>query len=215
MMTHDPFQNYQAFGAFPGQPYTAFQPFVNPSAIGGQTQTIPGITGYPGYPQQAFQGAGLQGIGIPGQQNYGQQGYGQPFGQPLQTLNPLTASLQNPLVQNPLVQNALLQNALIQNALLQSQLQQNPFLQNPQQQYPQLQNPLLQHSLAQGPWQNPMLAYHTWPQQQQQFNYPLAPQSLIGQPGIGQPFGQIHPLAHAAALRQATAYAYPTGAGCY
>src|SRR5437763_14712506 len=100
MMTHDPFQSYQAFGAHPALPYTAFQPFANPAAIAGQSQTIPGITGYGGYPQQgfpqqAFQGAGLQCAGIPGQQAFGQQSYGQQFGQPWQTINPLTAGLQS------------------------------------------------------------------------------------------------------------------------
>jgi hypothetical protein len=181
MMTHDPFQNYQAFGAYPGLPYTAFQPFINPSASAGQPLSNPGIGGYGFYPQP-FQGAGLQGAGIVGQQG---------FGQPLQALNQLAAGLQNPL----------------------------------------LQNPLLQHPLAQGPWQNPLLAatlqnqllnpmigYHTWPQQQQQFTYPLAPQSLIGASGNSLPFGQIHPQIHPmlqAALRQAAGYGYPTVPGYY
>jgi hypothetical protein len=55
MMTHDPFQNYQAFGAYPGLPYTAFQPFINPSASAGQPVSNPGIGGYGIYPQP-FQG---------------------------------------------------------------------------------------------------------------------------------------------------------------
>ena len=176
MMTHDPFQNYQAFGAYPGLPYTAFQPFVNPSAAVGQPLSNPGIGGYGIYPQP-FQGAGSQSAGI------GQQGFGQQF----QALNPL------------------------------------------------LQNPLLQHPLAQGPWQNPLLAatlqnqllnpmigYHTWPQQQQQLTYPLAPQSLIGAGGSGLPFGQIHPQIQSqiqsmihAALRQAAGYGYPTAPGYF
>ena len=177
MMTHDPFQNYQALGAYTGVPYPAIQPFVNPLANAVQPPSNPGIGVYGIYPQP-FQGVGLQGGGI-----VGQQGFGQPF----QTLNPLVAGLQNPL----------------------------------------LQNPLLQHQLAQGPWQNPLLAltlqnqlpnpmigYHTWPQQQQQFTYPLAPQSLIGASGLGLPFGQIHPLAHAA-LRQATGYGYPAVPGYF
>jgi hypothetical protein len=184
MMTHDPFQNYQAFGAYPGLPYTAFQPFVNPAAYAGQPLSNPGIGGYGSYPQPVGQ---------------------QAFGQPLQTLNPLAAGLQNPLLQNPLLQNPL------------------------------LQNPLLQHQLAQGPWQNPLLAanlqnqqlnpmipYHTWPQQQQQFTYPLAPQSLIGAGGNSLSFGQIqpqiHPQIHAmihAALRQATGFGYPSVPGYY
>jgi hypothetical protein len=192
MMTHDPFQNYQAFSPYSGVPYTPFQPFVNP--IAGQ-QGNPGIGGYAMYPQP-FQGAGLQGAGVAAQQGYGQQGYGQP----IQAPNPLTAGLQNQLLQNQLLQNQLLQNQLLQNQLL--------------------QNPLLQHPLAQGPWQNPllattlqnqlpnpMIANYGWPQQQQQPTYPLAPQSMIGAGGVGVPFGQIHPLAHAA-LRQATGYGY-------
>jgi hypothetical protein len=168
MITHDPFQNFQAFGAYSGLPYTAFQPFVNPSASAGQPLPNPGIGGYGIYPQP-FQGAGLQGAGIVGQQG---------FGQPLTALNPLAAGLQNPLLQNPLAQGPW------QNSLLAANLQ----------------NQLL----------NPMIAYHTWPQQQQQFTYPLAPQSLIGAGGSGLPFGQIHPMSHAA-LRQAAAYGYPCG----
>ena len=81
-----------------------------------------------------------------------------------------------------------------------------------------LQNPLLQHLLAHAAWQNPLLnpalAYHqmlaqqAWQQPQTQFNYPLAPQTLIGgagigQPGLGQHYGQIHPLAQMA-MRQTT-----------
>jgi len=86
---------------------------------------------------------------------------------------------------------------------------------------------LLQHPFAQSPWQNPLLAatpqnqfsnpipgYHGWPQQQTPFTYPLAPQSLIGTGGIGQQFGQLHPLAQAA-LRQASAYGYSPVAGCF
>ncbi len=171
MMTHDPFQNYQAFSPYSGLPYTAFQPFVNP--IAGQLSN-PGIGGYGIYPQP-FQGAGLQGAGIAGQQAYGQ---------PIQALNPLTAGLQNPLLQNPLLQNPLLQH---------------PFAQGP------WQNPLLATTL-QNQLLNPMIANYGWPQQQQQLTYPLAPQSLIGAGGVGLPFGQIHPLAHAA-LRQAAGYA--------
>jgi len=84
--------------------------------------------------------------------------------------------------------------------------------QNPWQQYAglnplalALQNPL-QHSIGhaglQNPLLNPLLAYQTWQQQQQTpFGYPLAPQSFIGG-GIGQPYGQINPLAQLA-LRQA------------
>jgi hypothetical protein len=96
-----------------------------------------------------------------------------------------------------------------------------------------LQSPFLQHPQAQGPWQNPQLGYQGWPQQQQPYGYPqqqqqtygypqaqqqnltgypLAPQSLIGAGGIGQPFGQIHPLAQLA-LRQAAGYGISPLAG--
>ena len=56
------------------------------------------------------------------------------------------------------------------------------------------QNPIFQHALTQG-WPNPMLSQQGWPQEQ--FGYPLAPQSLIGG-------GQIHPLAAQLALRGLT-----------
>lgn len=176
MITHDPFQNYQTLGAYPGGatpygfPYTAFQSPFNPMAATGQPVHNPGIGGYGFYPQQ-------QQGGIPIQQNPLQQ---------LLALNPL-AGLQNPMLQNPLAQNPFAQN-----------LWQNPLL------AASLQNPLL----------NPALAYHGWPQQQQQqfpyaqqqqFPYPLAPQTMIGGAGIGQPFTQINPLAQLA-LRQAAGY---------
>jgi hypothetical protein len=67
-----------------------------------------------------------------------------------------------------------------------------------------------------------MIPYHTWPQQQQQFTYPLAPQSLIGAGGNSLPFGQLQPQIqhqiHAmiqAALRQAAGYGYPSVPGYY
>jgi hypothetical protein len=181
MMTHDPFQNYQTTGAYPGggtpfgQPYGPFQSPFNPMAQTGQQPGNPGIGGNGIYPQQ------LQGGGTPGQQGLLQQ---------LLALNSLAASQQNPLLQHPLAQS----------------LWQNPLL------AASLQNPLL----------NPMLAYHGWPQQQQQgwpqqqqqFNYPPAPQSLIGAGGIGQPFGQFNPLAHLA-LRQATGYGISPFAGYF
>jgi hypothetical protein len=160
----------------------------------------PGIGSYGGY-TQPFQGAGPQGAGIPGQ-----QGYGQPFQQPFQA--------QNPLLQIALQQNPWLQNALLQNQILQYQLSQNPLLQHPSAQSP-WQNPQLPVG-PQNQLQNPMLAYHGWPQQQQQFGYPLAPQSLIGAGGIGQQFGQQfgHPLAQAA-LRQGAPYGYPPVVGYF
>lgn len=138
----------------------------------------PGVTPF-GLPYTAFQpNPAFGGYGI----------------NPQQSLNPLTAGLQNPL-QNPLLQNPLLQHQLAQLAW---------------------QNQLLAASL-----QNPLLANHGWPQQQQQFGYPqqqqqfpypLAPQSPIGAGGIGQPFGQIHPLAQLA-LRQAAGYGISPYAG--
>jgi len=163
--------------------YDPFQNYQTPGAYSG------GVTPF-GLPYQAFQspigGYGiypqhLQGGGIPGQQQ-------SPW-QQLLALNPL-AGLQNPLLQNPLLQNPLQQNPLLQN----------PFAQNPYSQYQQMQSPWQNPLLALGQF-NPTLAYHGWPQQQQQIGYPLAPQSPIGG-GMGQPFGQIHPLAHLA-LRQA------------
>ena len=101
-----------------------------------------------------------------------------------------------------------------------------------------MQNPILQHLQTQTPWQNPLLAaglqnpqaaYHNWAQQQQQPNYPLAPQTLLGAGGIGQPFAQqfgypgqipgqipglIHPRAQLA-LRQAYGYGGSPIAGCF
>jgi len=173
MMTHDPFQNYQTTGAYPGGstpfglPYSLFQSPFNPIPQTGQQFGNPGFAGNGIYPQQ------LQGGGIPGQQGLFQQ---------LLALNSLAATQQNPLLQHPFSQS----------------LWQNPLL------AASLQNPLL----------NPMLAYHGWPQQQQQFNYPPAPQSLIGAGGIGQPFGQINPLAQMA-LRQASGYGISPFAGYF
>lgn len=67
-----------------------------------------------------------------------------------------------------------------------------------------LQNPMQPHQQFGHPGlQNPMLAYQAWQQQQTPFPYPLAPQSFIGGAGIGQPYGQINPLAQIALLRQA------------
>jgi len=71
------------------------------------------------------------------------------------------------------------------------------------------QNPLLAASL-QNPLQNPLLAYQGW-QQQMPFGYPLAPQSLIGGPAIGQPYPQINPMAQLA-LRQGGFGPSPFGA---
>jgi hypothetical protein len=79
-------------------------------------------------------------------------------------------------------------------------------------QQPVFQNPLagLQNQWInpqQYPQQNPILAHQGWPQQgwpqQQQFGYPLAPQSLLGGGmGYGTPgIGAINPLATQFALR--------------
>lgn len=184
MMNHDPFQSYQT-GAYPG----GITPFGSPYA----QYTNPALFGFGG--------------------------------------------LQNPVLQNPMLQNAMAQNPLLQNPILQNPILQNPLLQNPL-----LQHALHQH-LQQLAWQNPLLTQaHGWPQQQQQqfgypqqqfgypqqqfgypqqqqfgypqqqLGYPLAPQGLIGG-GIGQPFGQLHPLAQLA-LRQATGYGIsPYGGG--
>jgi len=212
MMTQDPFQNFQTIGAYSGGvtpygvPYTPFQQSFNPMALSGQQWANPGIGGY-GAHQQHLQGAGF----VPTQQSSLRQSPLQqnPL-QQLQALNPLIASLQQTLAQNPL---------LAQHILAQS-LSQNPFAQTvPQNPYAQTigQNPYLNagmqipfaQAVSQNPFlspvaQNPFVAQNPWAQhQQQQFGYPLAPQSLIG--GIGQPGNQFNPLAQLA-LRQATGY---------
>jgi hypothetical protein len=134
MMTHDPFQNYQAFSPYSGLPYPAFQPFVNPIAA---QLSNPGIGGYGIYPQPV-QGAGLLGAGFAGQQAYGQ---------PVPALNPL--------VQHPLVQHALLQGSW-HNPLLAANLQNqllNPIPANygwPQQQQQPFPYPLAPQSLIGG-----------------------------------------------------------------
>lgn len=180
MFTHDPFQAYQTLGAFGGgvTPYGLPYAGIHPSALAMQQLTNPGIGGYghypqqlQGFPQQQSQGYPQQLQGVAGQQGPWQQ---------FQGYNPL-AALQNPLQHHQLSHLGL----------------QNPML------TAGLQNPLL----------NPILAYQAWQQQQTPFTYPLAPQSFIGAPGmgqpgigqpwpgIGQPFGQINPLAQLA-LRQ-------------
>ena len=113
------------------------------------------------------------------------------------------AGIQSPMQQSPF-QNPLLQNPLLaqlQNPLAQWQHPLLAQLQNPL--LAQLQHPLLaqlQNPLAQ--LQHPLL--HAFQQQQQPYGYPLQPQTLTGggQQGIGQGFGQIHPLALQLALRQ-------------
>jgi len=166
-MTHDPFQNYQTLGAYSA----GATPFGLPYAA-FQQGLNPGIGGYS--PLHAQLGLLQQ----------------------LTAINPLTATLQNPLLHNPLLQNPLLQSPLLQNPLLQHALAQAQW-QNPQinpQFAPQQfgAQPFGQQQLGPqfNPQFNPMLAYQAWPQQGLS-NYPLAPQSLIGAGAIGQPYGQI------------------------
>jgi hypothetical protein len=186
MFTHDPFQAYQTLAAFAGgaTPYGSPYQAIHPSAYAMQPFANPGITGFGPYAQQ-LQGFPQQGQGYPQpvqafaqQLGYPQQqlqgGIGQPSPwQQLQGWNPLAAGLQNP------IQHHQLGHQPLQNPLLAASLQ-NPF-----------QNPMI----------NPMLAYQAWQQQQTPFGYPLAPQTLIGGAGIGQPYGQFNPLAQLA-LRQ-------------
>jgi hypothetical protein len=185
MITHDPFQNYQTQN---------YQNYQTPGAYAG------GVTQF-GLPVTAFQPF-FNPMAVAGQPlaNPGVGGNGI-FPQPFQGVVGI-AGQQGPFQQGPLQHLAL--NPLAAAAL------QNPWLQHPLAQGP-WQNPMLAASL-QNPLLNPMLAYYGWPQQQPQFNYPLAPQSLIGAGGIGQPFGQIHPLAQAA-LRPATGYGISPFAG--
>jgi hypothetical protein len=125
----------------------------------------------------------------------------------------------NPL--QGLSQIAPLQQLLALNSLVASL--HNPLLHQ--------QSPWHNHLLAAG-LQNPQTGYPGWPQQPQS-NYPLAPQTLLGAGGIGQPYAQqfgfpqvpqgllgggigqnIHPLAQLA-LRQATGYGISPLAGCF
>lgn len=177
MFTHDPFQAYQTLGAFGGgaNPYALQYPGINPLALTTQPFANPAIGAFGHYPQQMHpqQGQGYGQLqGYPQQaQGYGQQGYpqqGQGYGQQ-----------GYPQQLNPFQQ---LQGWNPMAAGLQNPIQQQQFGN------PALQNPLL----------NPILAYQAWQQQQTPFNYPLAPQSLIGGAGIGQPYGQVNPLAQLA-----------------
>ena len=180
MFSHDPFQSYQALGAFGGgaNPYGLPYAGINPLAFGVQPLANQGIGGFGQYPQQ-FQGYPQQQQAYAPQGVYPQQlqgGIGQqgPW-QQFQPWNQLAGGFQNPMQQH--------------------HQQGHPGLQNPA-----LQNPMLAASL-QNPLLNPILAYQAWQQQQTPFTYPLAPQSLIGGAGIGQQYGQINPLA-LLALRQ-------------
>ncbi len=194
MMTHDPFQNFQTLGAYFGGgtpfglPYTAFQPTFNPLGIAGQTQGNPGIGGYGIYPNP------LQGTGITSQLAPLQQ---------LLAYNALAAGLQNPL----------LQHLQAQGPWQNPQLGVHPGYQVGYQGWPQQQ---AQYGYPQVPQQTLAGAPGVGqPFGQQQYGYPLAPQSFIGSGGIGQAFGQIHPLAQQLALRQAAGFGISPLAGCF
>jgi hypothetical protein len=204
MFTHDPFQAYQTLAAFGGAtPYGVPYAGIHPSAFAMQPLPNPGIAGLGHYPQQG-QGYPQQGQGYPQQAlGYPQQGQGFPQqgqGYPQQALGYPQQGQGYP--QQPGYPQQL-QGIAGQQGPWQQFQGWNPLtagLQNPIQQHQQLghlglQNPLL----------NPMLAYQVWQQQQTPFGYPLAPQSLIGGAGIGQPYGQpygqVNPLAQFA-LRQ-------------
>jgi hypothetical protein len=193
-MMHDPFQTHSMWGAYPGT--TGGNPLaINPliAGISGQQIGNPGIFGYGGiHPQQLQQlqqqqqlqqlqqlqqhVQQLQLAALLASQTGGQQWGGQsPFMTGLQ--NPLSAiGLHNPL---PYQQNPFLSQHLLQNPLL------NPIVQQyyQSQQYPQIGygsvSPFGQVGSPFG-----------------QAGYPLAPQSWIGQQGLGgaSPFGQGHPL---------------------
>jgi hypothetical protein len=144
--------------------------------------------------------------------------FGLPYGGP-QPQYGVGSQLSNPAIGAYGIPPQLQQLQQLQHLQMLQQLQQGQG-----QQFPQglggnpmggLYNPLLQHPLAatllqhqlNSQW-NPMAAYQNWPQQQQ-FGYPLAPQSLIGggspyggNPLAGNPgIGGIHPLAAQLALR--------------
>ena len=190
MMSHDPFQSYQAWGPYSGgqtpygfNPMAQYNPWapINPlSAIQG-LNPLTGLQqfGHQGFGPQGFgpQGFGPQGFGPQGfgPQGFGHQGFGhQGFGQqgipgyggilPQLQLGGISpyGGLQNPLL------TSILQNPLVQQSLL--------------------QNPLLNPILAQGsPYGNPS-PYGQQPfGQQQPFAQQLQPQTWLGQPGI-------HPL---------------------
>jgi len=191
MFTHDPFQAYQTLAAFGGgaTPYGLPYAAIHPLAFGMQPLTNPGIGGLGPYAQQGF-GYPQQGLGYP------QQGLGYPqqgLGYPQQTQGyPQQGFAQQGYPQQPQAIGG-------QQAPWQQLQGWNPLaagLQNPIQQHHQLGHFGLQNQQL-----NPILAYQLWQQQQTPFGYPLAPQSLIGGPGIGQPYGQINPLAQLA-LRQ-------------
>lgn len=187
-MTHDPFQSYAMFGAYPGVP-TPLLPFT------GQ----PNWAQYPAglNPLAAQQQLQLASI-LAAQTNPQLQGVS-PFNIPV-TAGPFQGGLQNPFggfQQHPL---AALQNPLLQNPMLAAL--QNPLLAATQ------QNPMIHPQVAQAigaqlGW------YHQLPYQQGglgvtpfgqtgspygQSGYPLAPQTWVGQTGQTGQTGQIHPL---------------------
>lgn len=187
-MTHDPLQTYAMFGAYPGVP--TFQPFtqqnygqlpigINPLAI-QQLQQLSSLLAAQTNPQ--WQGAGS----FQGQQN--------PFGG--QQQNPFGGQQQNPfaaLQQNPFA--ALQQNPYGGQQQNPFGGQQNPFGGLQQNPFAALQqNPLLAATL-QNPMLHPLVAQTLGQHLQPGFGggtpygqtgYPLAPQSWIGQGGIGQ-----------------------------
>jgi len=171
---HDPFQTHSMWGGYPGVTAGLNPMMLNPLTAGspyGQPFGAPGIPGYGGiHPQQLQQQhlhQQLQQLQLAALLT-SQAGIPQLFGQ-----SPFTSGWQNPLLsqQNPLLSQSL------QNPLL------NPILaQYYQSQYPQAGygnvSPFGQTGSPFG-----------------QTGYPLAPQSWIGQQGLGgSPFGQGHPL---------------------
>ena len=188
-MMHDPTQAYYTLGAYPdvtplGLPYgTVPTPGINPGIGHPWTQAI-GIS-------PAFAGQHPAQLGLTG----GWQ-------------NPLTQGIQNPLVytalENPLFQHALLQNSLLQNPL------QHPFI-NPIQAQLQAhaQQLALQAYAAQAGGISPYGGVSPYVQMVSPFIHPgltsgygtspVAPQTWVGQGGIGYGQGQStqpYPLAH-------------------
>lgn len=177
-MMHDPFQTHSQWGAYPGI-QTGLNPMaLNPLTAGfspfGQQLGMQGIPGYGGIHPQQLQQQQLQ------QQLQqlqlatllaAQGGIPQLLGQ-----SPFVTGLQNPLTaigyQNPLLSQGL------QNPLT------NPILA----QYYQSQYPQVGYGNV-SPWGQ--IGSHLG-----QTGYPLAPQTWIGQQGLGggSPFGQGNPL---------------------
>ena len=224
---HDPFQTYATLGSYYGMPTPIGLPYAALQASGinpatalnplAATMGLPSIAqmggmGQQGYGQQPWQQPfGQQSFG---QQPYGQQPYGQqqlygqqPFGQ-----NP-GQGLIGPQLQLAAALASQAQQAAIPQLLgLQSLGFQNPLLAS------LISNPLIAaglHPSALGSYIGPQLGFHQHSPFSQlaqlgqlgqlgqigspfgQPNYPLAPQSWIGQGGMlggGQGFGAIHPL---------------------